>query len=233
MNARTDSVLRVGIDSAPPVPLQTGSPEAGNFSGYEVDMLQEIAKRLNFTIRYRKALWSVIIDELSGGALDLICSAATVTAEREQRVNFCIPYLKLKLAFVVCAECNASLDLSTSRIGVRSGTTAERYLLHRSNGRKPSMLSESNEELYSALQRKMLDSVIDDSPIARHFSQTMPELKYGGTFDGTEAGYAVMTRAGNTALRDQISSTISSLEGDGTLPSLRRRWFGSENLLVA
>jgi len=35
----------VGIDDASPVPVQLGNPETGDFRGYEVDLLGEIARR--------------------------------------------------------------------------------------------------------------------------------------------------------------------------------------------
>jgi len=95
------------------------------------------------------------------------------------------------------------------------------------------MLSESNEELYSDLARGMLDGVIDASPIALHFSRAVPGLKYAYPFESTECGYAVMTRLGNTPLRDQINVTLAQMEFDGALPCLRRIWFGSENLFIA
>jgi ABC-type amino acid transport substrate-binding protein len=225
--------LRVGIDDAPPVPMQIGTPESGDFHGYEVELLQELAKRLDFSIQYRRALWSVIVAELSRGALDLVCSAATVTAERAREVDFCAPHLKLSLALVTREELSADLDISASRVGVRHGTTAAAYLLHSSGGKEAAMLSESNKELYSALARGMLDGVIDDSPIALHYSRAIPGLKYAYRFEGTEGEYAVMIRRGNTSLRDQINVTLAQMEFDGTLPSLRRIWFGSENLFIA
>jgi ABC-type amino acid transport substrate-binding protein len=42
-----------------------------------------------------------------------------------------------------------------------------------------------------------------------------------------------MIRRGNRSLRDQINIRLAEMEFDGTLPSLRRIWFGSENLFIA
>jgi glutamine transport system substrate-binding protein len=92
--------VRVGIDDAPPAPMQLGNPDAGDFRGYEVDLLEEIGRRVGFRLSFRRALWSVIIRELMAGDVDLVCSAATVTAEREREVDFCVPHLRLALAVV-------------------------------------------------------------------------------------------------------------------------------------
>jgi polar amino acid transport system substrate-binding protein len=231
MSAHGNNILSVGIDDAPPLPMQIGTPESGNFRGYEVDLLQEVARRLDVTIQYRRALWSVIVAELSSGSLDLVCSAATVTTERAQQVDFCTPHLKLALGLVTRQAISGELDLSAARVGARRGTTAE-ALLHSRGGKKAAMLSESNEELYCALADGRLDGVIDDSPIALFFSRAVPGLEYAYSFDGTEGEYAIMIRRGNTQLREQINATLVHLEADGTLPRLRDLWFGSENLFV-
>jgi len=142
--------LLVGIDDAPPVPMQLGSPEAGDFRGYEVDLLEELACRLGVTPRYRRAYWSVIVGDLVAGRIDAVCSAATVTAERAREVDFCTPHLTLTLAVVTRAGDPAGTHLAGRRVGVRAGTTAEAYA--RTHGApEPAARSESNDEIYAAL----------------------------------------------------------------------------------
>ncbi len=95
--------LLVGIDAAPPGPMQQGSPETGDFRGYEVDLLEELARHLDVALRYRSAYWSVIVGDLAAGRVAAVCSAATVTAERAREVDFCTPHLTLTLAVVTRA----------------------------------------------------------------------------------------------------------------------------------
>jgi ABC-type amino acid transport substrate-binding protein len=87
--------VRVGIDDAPPAPMQLGNPDTGDFRGYEVDLLAEIGRRVGFELSFRRALWSVIVRELMAGDVDLVCSAATVTMEREREVDFLLPSSEL------------------------------------------------------------------------------------------------------------------------------------------
>ncbi|MBV9624949.1 MAG: transporter substrate-binding domain-containing protein, partial [Acidobacteria bacterium] len=88
----TERKVRVGIDSATP-PMQMGYVETGDFSGYEVDLLNEISRRAGLILSFRRALWSVTIDELMAGELELVCSAAAITSERGREVDFCLPHL--------------------------------------------------------------------------------------------------------------------------------------------
>lgn len=227
MSAADDPTARrellVGIDDAPPVPMQQGSPEGGDFRGYEVDLLEAIARRLGVRLRYRRAYWSRIVGELVAGRIDAVCSAATVTPERAREVDFCTPHLTLTLAVAVRDGVPATLALAQRRVGVRSGTTAEAYA--RAHGAPaPAMRSESNDALYAALASGALDAVVDDAPIAAHFVRAVPGLRLAGALPGTDAAYAIMVRKGNDPLRAALDGAIGALDADGTLRALRDRW---------
>lgn len=221
--ALTERVLLVGIDDAPPVPMQQGSPAAGDFRGYEVDLLEALALRLCVTLEYRRAYWSVIVDDLAAGRVDAVCSAATVTAERARTVDFCAPHLNIALAVVTRDGDRARTRLEGRRVGVRRGTTAEEYV--RNHGVvEPAALTEFNDELYAALAAGSLDAIVDDSPIAAHFARVVKGLQLGGILPETNAAYAIMVRKGNDVLRRAIDSALAALEADGVLGALRTRW---------
>ncbi len=217
--------VRVGIDDAPPAPMQLGNPERGDFRGYEVDLLEEISRRVGFRMSFRRALWSVIVGELVAGDVDLVCSAATVTKERAREADFCTPHLSLALGVVKRAGTTGDTAITGLRLGVRRGTTAEIYAKQHGVP-EPAQISESNETLYASLAAGELDAVIDDSPIARYFSQLVAGLQFTGVLQGTEAAYAIMVRRGNNKLRATINRALQDMENDGTQKRLLVRWFG-------
>lgn len=218
-----DGELVVGLDDAPPVPMQQGRPDCGDFRGYEVDLLNALADALGVTLRYRRAAWSTIIQELADGAVDVVCSAATITAERRAVVDFCRPHLQIHLSVVGRAHDASGMSLSERRIGVRSGTTAEDYV--RAVGvDEPSMLSASNDALYAALASGAVDVVVDDSPIAEHFAGRIEGLRRVGVLPGTDAAYGIVVRKGNDTLRVRIDAALESMEASGALAALQSRW---------
>jgi ABC-type amino acid transport substrate-binding protein len=215
--------ILVGVDDAPPAPIQIGSPERGDFRGYEVDLLCEMEKRLGTQLRYRRALWSVIVSELTSGGLDIVCSAATVTEERKHEVDFCRPHLDTSLAVVRKRNDPSNIDIRGARLGVRLGTTAEAYV--RANGTAVSIrLSESNDELYLSLSKGELDAVVDDSPIAAYFTRLFLDLRVCGVVPGSDTAYAIMVRRGNGRLRDALNAVLTDLESDGTLMTIKQLW---------
>jgi polar amino acid transport system substrate-binding protein len=152
-----------------------------------------------------------------------VCSAATVTPERARTVDFCTPHLTLTLAVVMRTDDRARTALASRRVGVRAGTSAEAYVLAHGAG-APAIVSESNDALYAALAAGQLDAVVDDAPIAAHFARAVPGLLVAGTLPGTDAGYAIMVRQGNAALRVAADTALAEMEADGTLHSLQTQW---------
>lgn len=212
--------LVVELDDALPPPMQMGSPETGDFHGFEVDLLNEIARRLDAHLTWRRSPWSQIVRELENGSIDLICSAATISEERKQTADFTQPYLQISLAAVSRAGTGPAATRDEGRIGVRRATTAAEYL--RRKRQEPALVSESNEELYDALVNRDVEVIVDDSPIAAHFVRTKPGLTMA-TLARTSASYGVMLRKDNPLTRE-LDEVIADLDATGTLRRLEERW---------
>lgn len=207
-------ILQVGIDDAPPAPMQLGSPETGDFRGYEVDLLNEVGRRAGFGLSFRRALWSVIIRELVTGEIDMVCGAASITSERACEVDFCSPHLDVTLAVVKRAGIASDTSLNGLRLGVRPGTTAEAYIKQHATVESV-RISESNDELYALLAAEEVDAVVDDSPIAKWFSRSVRGLQFAGVLPGTEAAYAIMVRKGNQGLQARLTGRLKRSQTTG------------------
>lgn len=131
-----ENTLRVGLDYAAPIPLHTDI-SSDKFEGFEVDLVNQIAKELGLKLQHSVALWKEIINDLINGEIDAICSAATVTDERKKTVTFSTPYLNFHLC-VVCHtdEILKSKELADKIVGVRASTEAEEYLKNNYPGKK-------------------------------------------------------------------------------------------------
>ena len=115
--------------------------------------------------------------------VDPVCSAATITREREREVDFCVTYLNMSLAVVKRNGISTDVAITGLRLGVRRGTTAEAYVSQHTTV-EPMHLSESNDELYALLSAGALDAAIDDSQIARWFSHSVPGVPFAGALPG-------------------------------------------------
>src|SRR3954451_23707367 len=95
-----DDQLLVGTD-APYPPFEIGTPEEGNFAGYDKDVMDEIANRLGLEPTYQNSSFDTIFRDVASGQFDIVAAAATITPAREKVVDFSDPYYEAQQALVV------------------------------------------------------------------------------------------------------------------------------------
>jgi ABC-type amino acid transport substrate-binding protein len=218
--------LTVGIDDSPPPPMELGDPGTPEFSGYEVDILESVAERLGLVLRYRRAVWSQILEELQQGVVDVVCTAATYTPERARELDYGRPYLDMALGVVVRDVAPGIAEIASvrgRRFVVRSATTAEEYIHARLEPARVDTF-EYNAETYDALLDGRADVVVDDSPIAVWFVGQRDGLRYLGDLPDTRSYYAMVFAKGSP-LRETLDGEVERLDREGMLAEWQRRWF--------
>src|SRR5438045_144821 len=86
---RKSGELRVGTDATYP-PFE--SAEGGDFSGFDIDLANAIARELGVKARFINASFDGIFPALQNGTFDVVMSSVTVTPERSASMLFSDPY---------------------------------------------------------------------------------------------------------------------------------------------
>ena len=216
--------LTVGIDFAAPIPLHTDFL-SGRFEGFEVDLMKKISEELNLELTYTVSYWKDILSQLENGQIDAICSAATVTPQRQRFLDFTNSYLDFRLCLV--GKTNSFFPLSaleSKKIGVRIKTEAEDYL--KRNYTSMGLTSaDTNDELYNKLLTGELDALVDDSPIAGGFIKKHPQLSVYHFFPNSDSQYAIALRKGNPDLKNRLNEVIDKLQQNEFLKDIKTKWF--------
>ena len=89
-NIQKTKVIRVGTDPTwPPYQLRD---DAGKIVGFEVDLANACAAKLNLTIQWNDVTFDNIILSVQNGQLDMGVSGFSVTPERLAVVSFTLPH---------------------------------------------------------------------------------------------------------------------------------------------
>lgn len=88
--------------------------------GHDIDLMDAIAAEMSVTVVYTNVLWADIFDGLIGGEYDAIISAVSVTPEREELMDFTLPYV----------SCPFFGDLGTIAIAVQQGDDVLRHQMN-------------------------------------------------------------------------------------------------------
>ena len=78
----------VGVDIPFP-PFEQGRPP--DYEGFEIDLSNEIAKRLGLETEYKDTPFDTIFRDLAQDKFDAAIAGSTITAERERVVDFADP----------------------------------------------------------------------------------------------------------------------------------------------
>ena len=94
--------------------------------GFDVDLINAIAEDQGFKVQWKDLEFDALIPALQSGQVDIIASGMTITAEREEAVDFSEPYINAGLALAVAAgneEIKSVDDLKGKVAAVQMGST--------------------------------------------------------------------------------------------------------------
>ena len=203
----------------------------GTLTGMEVEMMEEICRRLNCTVTWRMVPFVGLIPGLVSGDFDVGLSNMTHTRAREERVLFSEHYYRSGEVVVVRADETRIRDyrdlgdLDDVMVGSETGTLCE--VAAREYGRVPDdrlLLYEGLDTLFLALINGDIDAIVDGTEsAARYVERYSPQLKIVGegeyrVFSGGPVGIAVTKN--EPELRDAVSAAIIALREDGTINAL-------------
>ena len=209
--------------------------EAGEITGFDIDVAQEVCSRLGVTLVKKGIDWDTKEDKLNDGTIDCIWNGLSVTPERSKTMDFSEPYMKNELIFVVSADSGAKgmYDLAGRKVGVQSGATAQDALKASEIFSQITVVPfEDNLTLLRQLEQGGVDAALMDSVVAYYYIFSNDKQFFVLPSSLGEEKYAIGFRKGDQKLRDKIQSTISEMKADGTLGKISKKWFGSDITIV-
>ncbi|WP_394701014.1 ABC transporter substrate-binding protein [uncultured Pseudodesulfovibrio sp.] len=196
--------------------------------GFDVDVANEVAKRLEVSFKPVTTEWSGIIEGLRSGAYDGILGSMAVTEQRLEVVNFSSPYYYSGAQLVVKkgTQFTAPAQLKGKTVGVVTGTTfakdAEKL------GAGDVKLYKDDTHTLTELNSGVVDGVITDRVVGVNAMNS-------GKFDIALLGMplrgediAVAFRKGDDTLLTEVNKALAAMHKDGTLSSLSRKWLKTD-----
>jgi arginine/lysine/histidine transporter system substrate-binding protein len=219
----TDTKLVVGT-SADYEPFEYVA-EDGSYTGFDIELMEEIAKRLDMEIEWQDIAFDGLIGSLQSDKIDAIIAAMSATPERAQQVDFTEPYFIGADAIIVAEGSGITMtrneDMAGYRVGVQSGTIQEEWI----DGNIDAEVSryERAEQAIMDLRSGRIDVVAMDYYAAdAYVKQGGIELALKTEFAGEHMSIAV--KKGNTELRDKLDQAIDELEAEGFIENLAMKY---------
>ena len=223
--AAGEKVLRWGGDSEGGFPYMFPDPQdPKRLIGFEVDIVNALAKEMGRTPVYVNNAWDNLIPGLDRNLYDIAINGLEVTPEHEGEVNFSIPYYKTFLQLAVRREDDSIKGLQDLK-GKIAGTLKESYaqmvLEEVGDVEIRTYIVEANT--YEDLANGRLDAALFDQPIALYSAGFNPEIKFVGEPIG-EIIYAIAMRKSDTELTREVNRALIAMRDKGILREIYDRW---------
>ena len=204
----------------------------GEYTGFDLELAQEVAKRLGLEYKAQPIAWDSKDMELESGNIDCIWNGFTMTG-REDDYTWTEPYMANQQVFVVAndSDINSQADLAGKIVEVQADSSAEAALKE-----APELTATFKELLTTAdyntafmdLEQGAVDAIAMDVIVAGYqIQQRNADFKI---LDDSlsEEEYGVGFKKGNTELRDKVQSTLEEMAEDGTLQEVSEKWFSED-----
>ncbi|MGX6444390.1 transporter substrate-binding domain-containing protein [Neobacillus sp. K501] len=224
-------VLKVGFEGTYPPFNYLNDNE--KYDGFDVDISNEIAKRLGVKAEFVATKWDSLLGGLKSDKFDIIIGQMTVTEERKKSVDFTDPYVVTGSVLVTRKDTNdikVLEDIKGKNVGVGGGTTFEEVA---------NSVDGANVKLYKAvndyitdLMNNRLDVIINDQ-LLMSFNIQEKDLPIKITSDilnKDEIGMAV--KKDNEDFVKKVNGILAEIREDGTYSEIYKKWFGTEPLEV-
>lgn len=222
---KSKGVLTIGIEGT--YPPFTYHDESNALTGYDVEIAEAIAEKLDVKAEFVETKWDSIIAGLDADRYDAIINQVGITPERQEKYDFSQPYTYSKGSLII-KEDNTEiasfedLDGKKSAQSVTSNwaATAESFgaTIIGADG-----FSQSIELVLSG----RADATLNDSVTFYDYKKSKPDapVKIAATSEEVSQS-GVMIRKGNRELLQAIDTALDELKAEGKLKAISEKYFG-------
>jgi ABC-type amino acid transport substrate-binding protein len=219
-------------------PFEYYHPQTNEIIGYEVDLMNAIARKLGLRVEWKAMDFDTIIGAVKNKEVDLGVSGFSVTPERLEEVLYVMPHIVTEVQLIMLKEKAdelgitrlASLEAAADYdlvIGTGSGTTQEQELLDLVN---KGVLSSDQVRSYgdfdaalADLKAGNIDALYAETPITTWWisTETVPMVV---VYSRSYWPVAFIANKDSTELVKKLNGALAELFASGEIDKIRAKW---------
>jgi len=214
--------LRMGTEGA--YPPYNFVNEKGEVDGFEIELGNELCKRIQAECTWVRNDWDTIIPNLVSGNYDTIMAGMNITDERKKSIAFSDAYTppppSAYLALTPDVDVTGVVAAQTNTIQAgyvaESGATLVEFA--------------TGEEAIAAVRNGEADAVFADRDFLVPFERDSDELVWVEGKDRVVVGegLGIGMRQSDTELKARFDKAIADMKADGSLDALIVKWLGAD-----
>jgi polar amino acid transport system substrate-binding protein len=222
----TNNILKVGTNAEyPPFSFI----ENDQIVGFDIDIIKEIATRLNKKIEIKNMSFAALLPELQLGTIQVIAAGVTPSEEKKKRVLFTSLYFGGDPLMAVQPKDRPQIatgeDLKGKRVSVNQGYTADQYLSGLEGLHVMRLSSPLITTGIMTLKSNQADVyVASKTALAPYFAKQSEQPYQITPLEGTEETYAFAVSKKYPGLYKSIEQELTKMIQDGTIETFKKKW---------
>lgn len=198
--------------------------DAGEVDGFEREVGDELCARAELKCEWVTNDWDSIIPNLTSGNYDTIIAGMSITAERDEVIDFTQDYFPPSASVYVALSADA--DVTGGIIAAQTSTIQSGYIAE-----SGATLLEfaTYDETIAAVRSGEADAVFaDKDPLNATVEESGGELVFTGPSVQLGGGVGMGLRESDGELKAKFDAAITSMKADGSLNAAIKKWFGDD-----
>lgn len=186
--------------------------DKGEYQGYDVYYAHRIADDLGVNVEFTSLDPASRVEYVATGKVDIVLANFTVTPERQEQVDFALPYMKVALGVVSpdSAVISSIDELKDKTLIVAKGTTAETYF-EKNYPEVKLQKYDAYADAYNALLDGRGDAFSTDNTEVIAWAKANPGFTVGIETLGDYDTIAAAVAKGNSTVLDFLNDEIKTL----------------------
>lgn len=224
---KKEGVLKIGTEGTyAPFSFHDGS---GKLTGFDVEIAEEIAKRLDVKAEFLETQWDGIFAGLDAKRFDMIANQVGINEERQEKYSFSDPYIASSAVLIV-ADNNDDIKSFDDLNGKKSAQSLTSNYAEMATSHNAELVGvEGFSQAIELLKSNRVDATINDKLSFLDYKKQKPDAPIkivDEEKDSSESG--IMFRKGSDELVEKINAILKDMREDGTYKKISEKWFGED-----
>jgi cystine transport system substrate-binding protein len=202
---------------------------SGELVGYDVEVIEAVAERLDLEVQFQETQWDAIFAGLEAGRFDVIANQVSINPEREEAYLFSEPYTVSPGVVVVSEDTDdiTSLQDLDGKTSAQS-LTSNWYEVAESNGAQVEAV-EGWAQAVALLEQGRVDATVNDKLTFLDYTNERPDSPIKIAVETEDASLnAFAFTKDKEELVSAVDEALAELQADGTLAELGEKYFGQD-----
>ncbi|MDX6750444.1 transporter substrate-binding domain-containing protein [Geminicoccaceae bacterium 1502E] len=201
----------------------------GKTEGFNIDLAQEIGKRLGCEVTVTSAQYSGLLPAMQAGTYDFIAAPTTVTEERAGQMLFTEGYLNTDYQFLTkkgAPEVKSLEELKGKTISVNKGSAYDAWARKMAEqvGWEVESYGTNTDAVQAVLSGRAFANVAGQTVI-QYAAKRNPQLQLS-YYHSTGLVWSMPFPKGSEELRNKVENALECMKKDGTIAAMSEQWFG-------